>query len=173
MATCAVPSELRHQALIALGSNLGDSKSILESALETLDRTPGIRVKARSSFYQTKAITLDDRPQPDYLNACALLETRLIPEQLLSVLQQVEQQFGRIRHERWGARTLDLDLLLFNDVIQQTNVLEIPHPRMTERAFVLVPLSEIAPTWIHPVLGQSIAQLVQSIDSSDVKKLKF
>jgi 2-amino-4-hydroxy-6-hydroxymethyldihydropteridine diphosphokinase len=158
---------------IALGSNLGDSKSILESALATLDRTSGITVKARSSLYQTKAVTWDDRPQPDYLNACALLETTLIPEKLLLVLQQVEQQFGRIRHERWGARTLDLDLLLFNDVILQTTDLEIPHPRMTERAFVLVPLSEIAPTWVHPGLGQSIAQLVQLLDVSDVKKLIF
>lgn len=158
---------------IALGSNLGDSRSILESALETLDRTSEIKVKARSSLYQTKAITPDDRPQPDYLNACAILETSLTPEQLLTVLQQVEQQFGRIRHERWGARTLDLDLLLFDDVILQTHDLGIPHPRMIDRAFVLVPLSEIAPMWTHPLLGQSIAQLAQTVERSGVKKLEF
>jgi 2-amino-4-hydroxy-6-hydroxymethyldihydropteridine diphosphokinase len=158
---------------IALGSNLGDSKSILESALEKLDRTSGITLRVKSSLYQTKAVTLDDRPQPDYLNACALLETSLNPEKFLAVLQQVEHHFGRVRQERWGARTLDLDLLLFNDVILHTHDLELPHPRMTERAFVLVPLSEIAPDWIHPVLEQSIAQLVQNVERSGVKKLQF
>ncbi|GAP95967.1 2-amino-4-hydroxy-6-hydroxymethyldihydropteridine diphosphokinase [Leptolyngbya sp. NIES-2104] len=152
---------------IALGSNLGDSRSILESALNRL-----ATVVARSSWYQTKAVTLPNSPpQPDYINGCAILETELEPLELLAKLQQIETEFGRIRHQKWDARTLDLDILLINDVVFQTETLEVPHPRMSDRAFVLVPLAEIAPDWKHPRLNRSIAQLLQSIDASDVKKL--
>jgi 2-amino-4-hydroxy-6-hydroxymethyldihydropteridine diphosphokinase len=157
---------------IALGSNLGDSQTILESALEALDRSMGINLGKRSHWYQTKAVTLPDSPpQPDYLNGCALLKTTLTPTQLLHTLLSIETQFGRVRQEQWGPRTLDLDLLLFNDVILNTNHLKIPHPRMIDRAFVLVPLAEIAPDWIEPISGQAIAQLAQALDHSDLKKL--
>jgi len=157
---------------IALGSNLGDSQLILESALETLDRSVGISVEKRSHWYQTKAVTLPDSlPQPNYLNGCALLKTTLTPDQLLQTLLSIETQFGRIRQAQWAPRTLDLDLLLFNDVILNTTHLKIPHPRMSDRAFVLVPLAEIAPDWIEPISGQAIAQLAQLLDPSDLKKL--
>jgi 2-amino-4-hydroxy-6-hydroxymethyldihydropteridine diphosphokinase len=155
---------------IALGSNLGDSQATLESALETLNRTSGITVQSRSSWYLTKAI---GPPQPDVLNGCALLQTTLTPQQLLQTLLATEAQFGRVRQERWGARTLDLDLLLFNDVILNTQDLQIPHPRLVDRAFVLVPLAEIAPNWLEPVSGKPIAQLLQAVDYSDIKKLSF
>ncbi|MER3434236.1 MAG: 2-amino-4-hydroxy-6-hydroxymethyldihydropteridine diphosphokinase [Leptolyngbya sp. ERB_1_1] len=152
---------------IALGSNLGDSQSILESALSRLES-----VIARSSWYQTKAVTLPNSPpQPDYLNGCAILETPLEPLELLAQLQQIEAEFGRIRYQRWDARTLDLDILLLDDVVFHTQTLEIPHPRMSDRAFVLVPLAEIAPDWKHPLLNRSISELVQSVDASDVRKL--
>jgi 2-amino-4-hydroxy-6-hydroxymethyldihydropteridine diphosphokinase len=82
---------------------------------------------------------------------------------------QTEAKFGRLRRERWGARTLDLDLLLFDDVRLDTPKLQIPHPRMTERAFVLVPLAEIAPDWIEPISGNAIATLVQTVDCSEVR----
>ncbi|MGV0026748.1 2-amino-4-hydroxy-6-hydroxymethyldihydropteridine diphosphokinase [Phormidesmis priestleyi] len=157
---------------IALGSNLGNSQLILESALKALDRSLGISVEKRSHWYQTKAVTLPNSPpQPDYLNGCALLKTTLTPAQLLQTLLSIETQFGRVRHEQWGPRTLDLDLLLFNDVILNTNHLKIPHPRMVDRAFVLVPLAEIAPDWLEPVSGKAIAQLAQALDPSDLKKL--
>lgn len=157
---------------IALGSNLGDSQMILESALKALDDSVGISVEKRSHWYQTKAVTLSNTPpQPDYLNGCALLKTTLAPTQLLQTLLSIESQFGRVRREQWGPRTLDLDLLLFNDVILNMSHLKIPHPRMIDRAFVLIPLAEIAPTWIEPISGQTIAQLAQVLDPSDLKKL--
>ena len=153
---------------IALGSNLGDSFTILEAALKALAQTPGVSLEARSQWYQTKAV---GPPQPDYLNGCALITVTLSPQSLLETLLQIEANFGRIRRERWSARTLDLDLLLFDAVILNTPTLQIPHPHMTERAFVLVPLAEIAPHWIEPISGKSIAQLVQTVDCSEVRKL--
>lgn len=157
-----------HQSAIALGSNLGDSYIILESALKLIAQTPGIVLQAQSHLYQTVAI---GPPQPDYLNACALLSTRLDPKALLERLLAIEAKFGRIRRERWGPRLLDLDLLLFDDLIVKQIGLQIPHPRMKERAFVLVPLAEIAANWIEPVSGEAIADLVQRIDCSEVKIL--
>ncbi|MFE1744318.1 2-amino-4-hydroxy-6-hydroxymethyldihydropteridine diphosphokinase [Coleofasciculus sp. H7-2] len=161
------------RSAVALGSNLGDSRAILEAALETLNRTPGITLQAHSSWYQTKAV---GPPQPDYLNGCALLHVQMQPQQLLETLLGIEAQFGRVRQERWGPRTLDLDLLLFDDVILDTQgegipSLHLPHPRMRERAFVLVPLAEIAPDWLDPVSGCAIAQLVQAVDCSEVRRL--
>jgi 2-amino-4-hydroxy-6-hydroxymethyldihydropteridine diphosphokinase len=110
-------------------------------------------------------------PQPDYLNGCALLQVELSPPELLRVLLQTEAKFGRQRRRRWGPRTLDLDLLLFDDWVMQTPDLTIPHPRMAERAFVLVPLAEIAPDWVEPVSGRAIAELLQAVDCSGVKQL--
>jgi 2-amino-4-hydroxy-6-hydroxymethyldihydropteridine diphosphokinase len=156
------------RSAIALGSNLGDSLKILADALKLLAETPGISVQECSSWYQTTAV---GPPQPDYINGCALLDVRLTPQELLQILLGIEAQLGRIRRERWGPRTLDLDLLLFDDVILDQPNLQLPHPRMHERAFVLVPLAEIAPNWIEPISGKSIAQLVQTIDCSGVRRL--
>ncbi|MEB3338253.1 MAG: 2-amino-4-hydroxy-6-hydroxymethyldihydropteridine diphosphokinase [Leptolyngbyaceae bacterium] len=153
---------------IALGSNLGNSYATLESALETLANTPGIIVQAQSHWYRTKAV---GPPQPDYLNGCALLNVTLSPQELLSSLLAIEAQFGRVRRERNGPRTLDLDLLLFDNLILETPDLQIPHPRMTERAFVIVPLAEIAPDWPEPISGKAIADLVQTVDCSEVHLL--
>ncbi len=153
---------------IALGSNLGDSLTTLESSLHVLAQVPGIELMARSRWYLTKAV---GPPQPDYLNGCALLHVTLTPPALLEVLLQTEIKFGRVRRERWGARTLDLDLLLFDDLVLNTPTLQIPHPRMAERAFVLVPLAEIAPNWIEPISGKAIAELVQSVDCSEVSPM--
>lgn len=150
---------------IALGSNLGDSRAILEAAIVMLAKTPGITVTSQSSWYRTAPI---GPPQPDYLNGCVILEVQLIPHDLLQTLLSIEKQFGRERRERWGPRTLDLDILLFDNLIIDTSTLQIPHPRMTERAFVLVPLAEIAPDLIEPTSGCAIAQLVQRVDCSGV-----
>ncbi|MGL5060348.1 MAG: 2-amino-4-hydroxy-6-hydroxymethyldihydropteridine diphosphokinase [Microcoleus sp.] len=153
---------------IALGSNLGDSLAILNSAVATLNNTLEIALISRSSWYQTAPI---GPPQPDYINACAILEVTLAPEEVLARLLETETKFNRIRREKWGPRTLDLDLLLYDNLILETPTLTLPHPRMTERAFVLVPLAEIAPDWMHPVTGNSIAQLLQAVNCSGVQKL--
>ena len=154
---------------IALGSNLGKSLTTLENSLNVLNSNPGIKLLAVSSWYQTKPV--GGSPQPDYLNGCAILNVQQTPEELLVLLQATELQFGRVRQERWGARTLDLDLLLYDNLIINTPNLTIPHPRMTERAFVLVPLAEIAPRWQEPTSGKAIAQLVQEVDVSGVSIL--
>ncbi len=152
-------------AAIALGSNIGDSRNTLAGALTKLAHAPGITLETYSHWYQTKAV---GPPQPDYLNACAVLRVSLSPPELLHTMLAIESHFGRIRRERWGPRTLDLDLLLFDDQIVNRPGLQIPHPRLRERAFVLVPLAEIAPTWVEPVSGVAIATLVQTVDCEGV-----
>ncbi|MCW6035893.1 2-amino-4-hydroxy-6-hydroxymethyldihydropteridine diphosphokinase [Spirulina subsalsa FACHB-351] len=154
---------------IALGSNLsspvGDSLTILNKAIATLDQSPGIQVKLISSWYKTAPV---GPPQPDYLNGCAVLDVQRSPSELLHRLLEIEREFGRLRREPWGPRTLDLDLLLYEDWIIDSPPLQIPHPRMTQRAFVLLPLAEIAPDWIEPISGMAIAQLARLVDSSGV-----
>ncbi len=153
---------------VALGSNLGDSRAILEAALETLAATPNIILQARSSWYQTKAI---GPPQPDYINGCVLLQVQQTPQLLLETLLDIEAKFGRVRTLHWGPRSLDLDLLLFDNIILNTPKLVLPHPRMRQRAFVLMPLSEIAPNWIEPVSGKAVTELLQAVDCSEVNKI--
>ncbi len=152
-------------AAIGLGSNLGDSRAILAAALAALNETAGIQVLARSHWYRTAPI---GPPQPDYLNGCALLQVTHSPLGLLDILLSVENKFGRVRRERWGARSLDLDLLLYAAQILSTPKLELPHPRLRERAFVLVPLAEIAPDWLEPVTGLAIADLASRVDWSGI-----
>lgn len=153
---------------IALGSNLGDSRKIIQQALVSLSHRPGIDVVAQSSLYQTVAV---GPPQPDVLNACALLNASLSAHDLLDHLLDVERHFGRVRCERWGPRTLDLDLLFYGQAIITETTLHIPHPRLRERAFVLIPLAEIAPDWHDPLSGQAIRSLCQAVDSAGVRSL--
>ncbi|MEA5535019.1 2-amino-4-hydroxy-6-hydroxymethyldihydropteridine diphosphokinase [Crocosphaera sp. XPORK-15E] len=150
---------------IALGSNLGDSLSILEQTIILLSQDFAITLLSHSHWYKTAPI---GPPQPDYLNGCAMLETELNPEELLQTLLKIEQKFGRIRREKWGPRTLDLDILLYGDVILDTPDLQIPHPFMIERAFVLVPLAEIAPTWIHPITKKMIKEHLKDVNCQGV-----
>ena len=153
---------------IALGSNQGNSLDILERSLNVLNLIPGIALQTTSSWYQTKPVGTPS-PQPDYLNGCALLSVEQTPEELLAILQATEIQFGRVNKGSLQPRTLDLDLLLYENAIVDTPDLVIPHPRMVERAFVLVPLAEIAPDWIEPKSGNKIAQLLTNVDASGVK----
>lgn len=151
-----------------MGSNLGDSLAILQGAAKALNQHPHIRVMSCSSVYRTAPV---GPPQPDYRNACVLLETNLAPEELLRTLLQTEAQFGRERRERWGPRLLDLDLLLFGDVVMTTPTLQLPHPRMHERAFVLVPLTEIAGHWQDPISGKAIADIAAGVSHGGVERI--
>ncbi|HIK44977.1 MAG TPA: 2-amino-4-hydroxy-6-hydroxymethyldihydropteridine diphosphokinase [Leptolyngbyaceae cyanobacterium M65_K2018_010] len=152
---------------IALGSNLGDSQHILKTALQKLAEAPEITLEAHSSFYQTAPV---GPPQPDYLNACALLWTTLSPQALLQTLLAIEQALGRVRRQRWGPRSLDLDLLFYGDLVLMEPDLQIPHPRLRERAFVLIPLAEIASDWRDPVTGSSVQALCAALDSAGVER---
>lgn len=147
-------------AAIALGSNLGDSAQILANAITVIDTVPSIRVTARSHFYKTAPV---GPPQPDYINACITIETTLAPRDLLHQLLTIEGQFGRVRKERWGARSLDLDVLFYGDRIIEAPKLSVPHPRLHERPFVLTPLLDVAPQWHHPVLHKTVAQIFSQL----------
>ncbi len=157
------------QCAIGLGSNLGDSLAILTGAIDRLRIHPQIELVAISSWYLTAPV---GPPQPDYTNGCVTLQTSLTPLDLLNTLHAIEAEFGRIRQEIWGARTLDLDLLLYDNLIIDLPTLQIPHPRMCERAFVLLPLAEIAADWIEPRSGNSIATLCNKLEYSGVKLLE-
>lgn len=156
------------QSAVALGGNLGNPKATLSAAITTLQNDAKILVLTQSHWYQTAAV---GPPQPDYLNGCVSLLTAYSPESLLQKLLEIETQFGRVRRERWGPRTLDLDVLLFGQAIIQTPTLTVPHPYLHERAFVLAPLAEICPGWVHPVLQQTIAELAKAVDYTGVHRL--
>ena len=155
------------QALIALGGNLGEREANLSRAWEMLGQKSGVRTCRISRFYETEAVTLSPEiVQPKYLNAAGLLETDLPPIELLRRMQAVEQKLGRVREERWGARTIDLDLLLFGDLVVQSEELTVPHPLMHERRFVLEPAAEIVPEMRYPVCGKTVLQLLADIKNA-------
>lgn len=147
------------RAYVGLGANLGDALATLGAAVAALADMPRTRCVAVSAPYRTAPI---DSSGPDYLNAVAALETELEPHELLAALQAIERQHGRERPYRNAPRTLDLDVLLHGDTHLDTPTLTLPHPRLHERAFVLVPLAEIAPTLVVPGLGP-IAELRQRV----------
>lgn len=152
-------------ALLGLGSNLGDRAAALDKAIELLKATPQIRLTAVSSYRSSKSAGGPDG-QSDFLNAAVLLETSLSPEELLHTLLRAEDEIGRIRRERWGPRAIDLDLLLYDRLEMKTTVLELPHPRMCFRRFVLEPAAEIAAEMVWPVNGWTVNELLLHLGST-------
>jgi len=146
-------------AYLLLGSNMGDRAAHLQQAQQLLAATAG-EIVAASACYETAAWGLED--QPAFLNQALAIRTILAAPALLAACLATEQHAGRERHQRWAARTLDVDILLYGDAIIQTPTLTVPHPALPGRRFALTPLVEIAPQLVHPQLGQTIAELLAS-----------
>ena len=161
-------SEAAVTAYIGLGSNLENPRDQVTRALEELAAIPETTLIDASSLYRSAPIGPEG--QPDYINAVARLKTRLSPLQLLDALQTIEDAHGRVREERWGARTLDLDLLLYGEQHIQHERLTVPHPEMHRRAFVLVPLAEIAPELEIPAKG-GVMSLLERCEEMDITRL--
>jgi demethylmenaquinone methyltransferase/2-methoxy-6-polyprenyl-1,4-benzoquinol methylase len=165
-----LPSHFRFQpVLLGFGANLGDRRKTIESAWQTLAAHAGIKTVRLSRMYETEPVGGPDG-QPLYLNAAGIVQTILPPVDLLRVLQQIEAGYGRIRTEHWGPRTLDIDILLYADKMQQDADLTIPHPEMLHRRFVLEPANEIAPDWIHPVTRNTLQKHWKQIQQTMSEK---
>lgn len=162
----AVEIERRwHTAYVALGSNIGDTKKYLDEAVEALNSIRGIRVTKSADYIVTKPYGVTE--QDDFLNGCVEVETLLRPEELLLELHRIEQAAGRERIIHWGPRTLDLDIILYDDLIMRTEELIIPHREMHKREFVLEPLCQIAPYQYHPVLKKTVEELLELVKKED------
>ncbi len=147
---------------LLLGSNLGNRKEIIDKAVELLRQKVGVII-LQSKDYETAPWGVTD--QPDFLNLVVSIETRLKPFEILEKTQSIENQLGRVRKEKWGARLIDIDILFYgNEIIDEPN-LKIPHPLLQERDFALSPLAEIAPDFVHPVLGETISELREKLIS--------
>ncbi|MBW8618226.1 MAG: 2-amino-4-hydroxy-6-hydroxymethyldihydropteridine diphosphokinase [Hyphomicrobiales bacterium] len=156
-------------ALISLGSNIGDPLAALQKAIDHLSEDPAISIKKRSSFYRTTPV--GPVAQDDFINAAVLISTSLQPDALMQILLDIETKMGRDRTHavRFGPRVIDLDLILYDDVKQKSDLVELPHPRFRERAFVLVPLAELAPLW--RVDDLTLLELAAQVGDQGVKRL--
>ncbi|MDB5011120.1 MAG: 2-amino-4-hydroxy-6-hydroxymethyldihydropteridine diphosphokinase [Mucilaginibacter sp.] len=158
-----------HQVFFLLGSNLGDRQLFLQQAIAHIEKNIAPVIK-KSAIYETQSWGKTD--SPDYLNQVILLQTELLPQTILKNILDIERIIGRVREEKWGPRTIDIDLLFYNSAIINEPGLQVPHPELHNRKFTLEPLAEIAPFFIHPILKKTILQLKNELnDSLVVKKL--
>lgn len=158
-----------HTACVALGANIGEPLRQIEAGFAALAALPGTRLLARSSLYRSAPVGYAD--QPDFINAVAMIETTLAPHALLAALLDIERTNGRVREFPNAPRTLDLDIVLYGDVILHEPGLTIPHARMLERAFVMVPLAEVAPDTVVPGQGK-VSDLARRVDAGSVAQLQ-
>ncbi|MFZ5801847.1 MAG: 2-amino-4-hydroxy-6-hydroxymethyldihydropteridine diphosphokinase [Candidatus Omnitrophota bacterium] len=156
---------------IGVGSNLGDRQAQIQDARGALAARAGIRGLVSSAVRETDPVSRI--PQGKFLNAVWRAETTLAPEALMKILLEIETAFGRVREEKNGPRTLDLDLLFFGDRILRTPGIEVPHPRLHERLFVLEPLVELAPEWVHPVLQCTVRTLWEGLRERNTESAKM
>lgn len=157
----------RAPAWLGLGANLGDREATLAEAVARIAALPGTRVAAASSLYRTAP--WGDPDQPDFLNAALAIETGLAPYPLLRACLAIEADLGRVRGRRWGPRIVDIDILAYEGVALADPVLTLPHPRLTERAFALVPLAEIAPDLV--ISGKPVSAWLAGLDASGVTRV--
>lgn len=153
-----------HKVYLALGSNLGNRLELLKRALTRL-RCMGIEITAKSRVWETEPWGVKD--QPLFLNMCAEIKTELEPVELLTLLKSTESQLGRTAGKRWGPREIDIDIIFFDDAVFAEDKLQIPHPRMGERDFVLRPLCEIAAEKEHPQLHKTVQQMLDELDNKE------
>lgn len=155
----------KHVSYIGLGSNIGEREEYLYGAIEALDTYPDIEVKKISAFIETKPY--GNEKQDDFLNGAIKIETMLSPMELLEICQKIEDESGRKRTEEWGPRTLDLDILIYDDQIIETEKLVVPHPDMMNRDFVLRPMVEIASGFVHPVTGKTMGRMMVELHEKE------
>lgn len=148
---------------LSLGSNIGDRESYLQKALQFIDVRIG-KVIIASRIYNSSP--WGNRNQNEFLNQVIRIETTYSPQDILSIISEIEKELNRVREHKWAARTLDIDILFFNSEVLNLPNLSIPHPLLHERKFVLIPMNEIAPTYIHPVLNKTICQLLNECKDS-------
>ena len=157
------------RAVISLGSNLGNRLETLQGAIDALEDTPGVRIKGVSPVYETEPWGVEPGSQPSYFNAVVVLKTTLPPSSLLERGHAVEEAFHRVREERWGARTLDVDIIAYADTVSADPVLTLPHPRAQQRAFVLAPWNDIDPEARIPGRGP-VAALLAGVDRAGITR---
>lgn len=165
--------EYKNIAYVSTGSNLGDKLENCRNGLAALDRTDGIRIESVSHFYLTEPMEYSD--QPWFVNAAACIRTALAPFDLLSALKTLEQQAGRVAGGiRFGPRPLDFDIIFFNDMVLDSSLLVVPHPRVHEREFVLRPICDLDPNLVHPVLKKTAGELLAALspDGSQCIRMK-
>lgn len=160
----------KQKTYLLLGTNLGDRKSYLDRALRLIAEEVG-EIKSRSSTYETAAWGKTD--QPGFLNLAVEVETNLTALELLTTVLKIEETLGRVREEKWGARLIDIDIILYgNEIINISDKLQIPHPEMQNRKFVMEPLAEIAPDLLHPLLHKSVSEILTTLkDTLSVSKI--
>lgn len=153
------------RSALGLGSNLGDRRGHLADAVATVRSTPEVVIVGVSPFVETDPVGGPE--QPDYLNVVVVVDTTLTPQALLALAHECEQAAGREREERWGPRTLDVDVLAYGDVVSNDDELTLPHPRATQRAFVLVPWAAVDPAFV--LAGRSVADWAAAVDAGGVR----
>ena len=159
------------RAVVSLGANLGNRLETLQGAIDALEDTPGVRIKAVSPVYETEPWGVEPGSQPSYFNAVVVLKTTLPPSSLLERAHAVEEAFHRVRDERWGARTLDVDIVAYAEMVSDDPVLTLPHPRAHERAFVLAPWHDVEPEAQLPGRGP-VAELLDTVTRNGVEPRK-